>query len=171
MSIELGRVRRCAVRYGAFMGAVLTLCAATLPALAAGDRHAGYYYPPPATTEVYKARTLTLPDTGREVRLGFVVGMTQQMMRQPYPPQFVIFAKGDDAQKMIIVSLRDGYIDTLFRARALFAMLTSVARSTQFLIELGVAEFFTFFDLAKLLGFKKITISDGESFAHQIVIE
>ncbi|MFQ5959238.1 MAG: molybdopterin-guanine dinucleotide biosynthesis protein A [Alphaproteobacteria bacterium] len=159
------------MRYGVFLGVVLALCVATVAPAATADRHAGYYYPPPATTEVYKARTLTLPDTNREVRLGFIVGMTQQMLSQPYPPQFVIFAKGDDAEKLIIVSLRDGYIDTLYRGRALFAMLTSVARSTQFLIELGVAEFFTFFDLAKLLGFTRITISDGDTFAHQVDIE
>ena len=87
--------------------------------------------------------------------------MTQQMMAQAYPPQFAIFAKGDDAEKLIIVGLNDGYLNTLYRARAILAMLTSVARATRFMTDLGVADFFTFFDLAKLLGFKKITISDS----------
>ena len=68
---------------------------------------------------------------------------------------------------MIVVALGEGHIDTLYRARALFAMLTAAARSNRFLNELGVAEFFTFFDLAKLLGFSQITISDGDAFAHQ----
>ena len=163
---------RCGVRRRALPGVLAAmLVASATPAAAAADRHAGYYYPTPATTEVYQARALTLADAKREVRLGFVIGMTQQMLGRPYPPQFAIFAKGDGAQKLIIIGWRDGYLNTRFRARALFAMLTSAARSTQFLTELGVAEYFTFFDLAKLLGFTQITISDGNSFAHQVIIK
>ena len=163
------RARGLGVARRVLAGSVLALCAAA-PA-AAHDRHAGYYYPPPSTTEVYTARALTLADASREMRLGFVVGMTAKMASAPYPPQFVIFAKGEHAQKLIVVALGEGYIDTLYRARALFAMLTSAARSNPFLNELGVAEFFTFFDLAKLLGFTQITISDGDAFAHQVIIE
>jgi len=135
------------------------------------DRHAGYYYPPPESTETYVSRALTLEEAGRNTRLGFVVGITQQMMSRPYAPNFAIFAKGDEAEKLIIVSLRDGNLNTIYRARALFAMLTSIARTTRFLSDLGVADFFTFFDLAKLLGFTRITISDGANFAHQIIIQ
>jgi hypothetical protein len=34
-----------------------------------------------------------------------------------------------------------------------------------------VAEVFTFFDLLKILGFDQITISDGDGFAHQVLLE
>ena len=157
-----------APRRAALAGAALLLGAS---AAAAADRHVGYYYPPPATTETYTARTVTLPDAIRETRLGFVIGITQQTMGRPYPPRFVVFAKGDGAQKLIIVALEDDVLDTVYRARALFAMLTSIARTTPFLQELGLADFLTFFDLAKLLGFTQITISDGDAFAHQILLE
>ena len=50
-------------------------------------------------------------------------------------------------------------------------MLTSVARSSRFITEHGLQDFVTFFDLAKLLGFSQITISDGDAFAHQVIIE
>jgi hypothetical protein len=82
-----------------------------------------------------------------------------------------VFAKGDDAEKLLIVALKDGVIDTLYRARALLAMLTSVARGTPLFQELGVAETFTFFDLLKILGFTQLTISDGDAFAHQVKVE
>ena len=157
-----------APRRAALAGAALLLGAS---AAAAADRHAGYYYPPPATTETYTARTVTLPDANRETRLGFVIGITQQTMGRPYPPRFAVFAKGDGAQKLIIVALEDDVLDTVYRARALFAMLTSIARTAPFLQELGLADFLTFFDLAKLLGFTQITISDGDAFAHQILLE
>ncbi len=170
MQVLVLGVRRLA-SLGALSGLAVAMCVALATPARAGDRHAGYYYPPPATTEIYNARSLTLPDASRETRLGFVIGMTQQMLSQAYPPQFSVFAKGEEAQKLIIVGLNDGYLDTLFRARAVLAMLTSVARATRFMTELGVAEFFTFFDLVKLLGFTQITISDGDTFAHQIILK
>ena len=47
-------------------------------------------------------------------------------------------------------------------------MLTAVARGTPFFQEQPDADRFSFFDLAKLLGFEKITYTDGADFAHQI---
>ncbi len=155
--------------YGLLAAAMLLSCLAA-PA-AAADRHAGYYYPEPATRETYKARTLTLGEASREMRIGFIVTLTNKMLSQPYPPGFAVFVKGAEAEKLIIVALRDDFLDTLYRARALFAMLTSVARSSRFIIEHGLQDFVTFFDLAKLLGFSQITISDGDAFAHQVIVE
>jgi len=137
----------------------------------AEDRHAGYYYPVPQTSETYPARSQTLPDSDRTRRIGFVVQLTKQILDHPYPPDFAVFAKGDEAEKMLIVALREDVIDTLYRARALLAMLTSVARATPLFAQLGGEETFTFFDLLKILGFSQLTISDGESFAHQVTIE
>ena len=144
-----------------------------MPAAAAGaaERHAGYYYPPPGSTETYTARTITIADADRKMRLGIIIGITRNMLSRPYAPGLVIFAKGDEAEKLIIVALKDDYIDTLYRARALLAQLTSIARTTPLLQELGLADFLTFFDLVKLLGFTQITISDGDTFAHRIILE
>ena len=136
-----------------------------------GDRHAGYYYPPPQTTEVYESQADTLPDTSLVRRVGFVTGMTKQILGADYSPTYAIFAKGDEGDKMIIVSVVEGYYDTLYRMRALLATLTAVARLTPFLRENAVVEEATFLDLLKLLGFRQLTVSDGKSFAHQIIIE
>ena len=137
----------------------------------AADRHAGYYYPPPQTIEVYKARAQTLPEADRSLRIRFVTGVTNETLQRPFPPTAAMFAKGAEGQKLIIVALEDGRIDTLYRARAIFANLTAVARTTPIFQEFGVDDFFTFFDLAKMLGFEQITISDGRDFAHQVLLE
>ena len=105
------------------------------------------------------------------MRIGFVTGMTAQQLSASYPPPLAIFAKGEQAQKLLIVSLSDNGFHTLFQARALLAQLTSVARASDLFRDMGVEDFFTFFDLAKLLGFELITISDGDTFAHQVLIE
>ena len=137
----------------------------------AADRHAGYYYPIPATTEVYTARAATLPEVNRKRRILFVTELTNQMLSGRYPPQFAIFAKGEHAQKIIIPGLYDGGYNTMYRMRGLLAMLTAQARTTPIFREYEVEEVFTFFDLLKLLGFERLTVTDGDRFAHRIDIE
>ena len=143
-----------------------------LQALAGGDedRHAGYYYPEPVTEETYVARARTAPDSERGTRLGFVTALTKVSYDRAYPPTYAIFAKGTDAEKLIIVSMGEQGFRTLYQARALMAQMTAIARTTDLFRRLAVEDFFTFLDLLKLLGFEQLTLSDGETFSHQIVI-
>lgn len=138
---------------------------------AAEDRHAGYYYPEPQSSEVYTARVAALPETERGLRIGFVTGLTKQLVEGRYTPPYAIFAKGDQAEKLIIVGLIDNQLDTIYRARAVLANLTAAARVTPFFCDNAEVTEATFLDLLKLLGFQQLTISDGDSFAHQIAIE
>ncbi|MGH6954947.1 MAG: molybdopterin-guanine dinucleotide biosynthesis protein A [Alphaproteobacteria bacterium] len=140
-------------------------------ASAADDRHAGYYYPQAETEETYAARAEPLADASRRHRIGFVTNVTLEMLVRPYPPPFAVFAKGEEAEKLIIVALRDGALDTVYRARAQLAMLTASARVSDYFKEHRVDDLYTFFDLARLLGFTEITVSDGQSFAHRILLQ
>lgn len=154
------------------LGPALILALGLLsPAVAGADRHAGYYYPIPATSEVYEAHATTLPDANRKRRILFVTELTNQMLANPYPPPVAIFAKGAEAEKLIITSLyEDGY-NTMYRMRGLLAMLSARARVTPIFKEFEVQDLFTFFDLLKLLGFELVTVTDGDRFAHQIKIK
>ena len=136
----------------------------------AADRHAGYYYPKPEKIETYRARARELAKSSRANRLAFINGLTAGLNKRPYPPQYAVFAKGLDAQKMIIVSNFTGKLDTIYRARALLATLTAVARKSPIFQQFKVETILTFFDLAKMLGFKQITVSDGAEFAHQVIL-
>jgi hypothetical protein len=155
---------------------ILPLVAALLLSAAAaaqdeGDHHAGYYYPEPQTSETYRAEVQTLPGDSRLRRVAFITGVTAQLLKANYAPPYAIFAKGEEAEKMIIVALADGPMSTLYRARAVLANLTAMSRVTAFFREHTAEEDATFFDLLKLLGFKQLTISDGDTFAHQVTIE
>jgi|TARA_B100002003_G_scaffold146842_1_gene135930 hypothetical protein len=134
----------------------------------AQDRHAGYYYPPIGSEEVYHARTPVMDNASREMRIGFVVAQTNRQQQRNYAPRFAIFAKGDEAEKLIILGLDGDSFDTLYRARAMLAQMTASARGSALFRNLAVEDLFTFFDLAKMLGFSKITVSDGKSYAHRI---
>ncbi|HJP23075.1 MAG TPA: molybdopterin-guanine dinucleotide biosynthesis protein A [Alphaproteobacteria bacterium] len=137
----------------------------------AEDRHEGYYYPAPGSREIYQVRAAALNKSGRQMRVGFITALGRQQVERPYAPRYAIFAKGDEAEKMIIVSLERGYLHTLYQARGLLAQLTAIARASPLFQQIGVQDYFTFFDLAGLLGFRRITISDGDTFAHQISLQ
>ena len=167
-------MRMNAMRVGCLRGRVWALALALLLAgapLGAADRHSGYYYPEPQSAETYRARAETFADSDRKRRIFFVTELTNQMMTNPYPPPFAIFAKGEHAQKLIITALYDDGYNTLYRMRGLLAILTARARATPIFQDFEVQDVFTFLDLLKLLGFEQVTVTDGEHFAHRIWIE
>lgn len=172
-------MRRNAWRTGWILaGALGGLLMLAAPALAAEDpernvdeKHTGFYYPEPEVVESYGPRAETLPEANRSLRIGFVTGLTHSQLAKPVRPGIAIFAKGDEAQKLIIVALEEGYIDTLYRTRAFFAMMTAVARTLPIFEQHGVEEWFTFYDLCKMLGFELITFTNGKDFAYQVELK
>ena len=135
------------------------------------SNHEGYYYPKPQTVEHVVSAVVTLPESDQTRRQAFVIGMTKELLDGKYAPGFAIFAKGSKSEKLIIVGMIDGQLNTVYRARALLAELTSVARATAFFQQNTQPEASTFFDFMKLLGFHQITITDGRNFAHQVVVD
>ena len=57
-----------------------------------------------------------------------------------------------------------------YRVRALLATMTTVARKSPIFKQFKVEIILTFFDLVKMLGFKQITISDGDKFSYQVLL-
>mgnify|MGYP000143909031 CR=1 FL=1 len=140
------------------------------PAQDKADRYVGYYYPKPAAIETYKARAAVLPGANRKRRIAFIVAVVNERLQRPYPPAYSLFPKGGRAHKLIIVSNLPGQPNTIYRVRALLATMTSVARSLPIFRDHSVEDDFTFLDLMKMLGFESVTVSDGESFTHQIIL-
>lgn len=137
---------------------------------AADDRHAGYYYPDPEVQETYEGRTYVLPEASRRTRVGFVTAVTAAISARPYKPDFIAFAKGTDAEKLIIVGLDDGRYNTMYRIRALLASLTAMARTAPLFAEMPDVDNLTFLDLCQAMGFVQVTVSDGARLTYQILI-
>lgn len=135
------------------------------------NRHAGYYYPHPQTQERYRARVPIVQEADRRTRVAFTTGLTTQMLGAPSAPRFAIFAKGDRAEKLIIVGLTDDAFNTIYRLRALLAMLTAYSRSTPAFQGHPYPENLTFLDLIYLIGFEEVTVSNGRDVAHRIELE
>ncbi|MEH6404304.1 MAG: hypothetical protein V7750_13080 [Sneathiella sp.] len=150
----------------------VTLTAGNIASVAqvSGDRYVGYYYPAPQRIEVYCARVSPLADVDKKRRVGFIIGIKSGMTRQSYESPYAVFSKGGLAEKLLIISKRDGHLDTVYRARALLADLSTSARSTPVFTKTGAAEELTFLDLITMLGFRSVTLSDGNNFAHQVLL-
>ncbi|MEN0040122.1 MAG: hypothetical protein AAF764_02175 [Pseudomonadota bacterium] len=142
---------------------------ASVPA-AASDSHAGYYYPDPNTREVYVSPLQPLPLADRRSRVGLTVGLNAQQLKLGYNPGYHIFAKGAEAEKLIIVATGPDHYNTLFRMRGLLAALTSQARNSPLFQNMQTPENLNFLDLCRLAGFTQVTVSDGDTFAHRIAL-
>jgi hypothetical protein len=146
--------------------------AAATPATPPGeDRYIGYYYPKPTSTEVFESQMQTIATMDRPQRIQFVTVVSQGTIQAAYRVPYAVFAKGDKADKMIIVGMQAGELNTVYRMRALLANMTTMSRLSPFFQEKTVAEDATFFDLLKLLGFSSVTITDGEKTTHQVTIK
>jgi hypothetical protein len=146
----------------------LAVLAVTVGSVAAEDRHAGYYYPKLTSTEEYVARSKPLDVYDRKARLAFADQLMLQVLGKSYPPPFVFYAKGERAEKAILVAVSGDFAATLYRMRAFLALMTTLARQTELFKEFKVEDLFTFFDHLRILGFEQLTVSDGKDFAHQI---
>ncbi|CAN5907476.1 hypothetical protein BH11PSE3_BH11PSE3_16780 [soil metagenome] len=140
-------------------------------AVATDDRYIGYYYPKPTSTEVFESSLQTIDGVDRAQRIQFTTVVSQGTIQSAYRVPYAVFAKGDKADKMIIVGMQQGELNTVYRMRALLANMTTMSRLSPFFQERTVAEDATFFDLLKLLGFRELTITDGEKATHQVTIK
>lgn len=151
--------------------AALALLAAGIGSVAAKDKREGYYYPPVSSEEVFVRSIASPPPADRAIRTNFINEITKAQLAAPANPRFVIYAKGGSAEHMIIIALDDEIFRTLYRARAQLAQLTANARGTDFFRASNFQFVATWFDLAKMLGFEDIVISDGDTWSHRILLQ
>ena len=135
------------------------------------DRYIGYYYPKPTSTETFESTLQTIAGVDRPQRVQFVTVISQGTLQSAYRVPYAVFVKGEKADKLIVVGLQRGELDTIYRQRALLANMTTMARLSPFFQEHTVAEDATFFDLLKLLGFTSVTVTDGEKSTHQVIVK
>ena len=144
---------------------------AAAPKVAGEDRYIGYYYPKPTATETFESTMQTIAGAERAQRIQFVTVVSQGTIQSAYRVPYAVFAKGEKADRMIIVGMQQGELNTIYRMRALLANMTTMSRLSPFFQERTVAEDATFFDLLKLLGFNQLTVTDGEKLTHQVTIK
>src|SRR3990167_4447447 len=158
---------------------VVTLAVAAAPVLAqpakpapAGeDKYVGYYYPKPTTVENYTSPMQRIAGAERQQRVQFITVVSQGTIQSAYRVPYAVFVKGDKAEKMIVVGLQNGELNSIYRIRAILANMTTMSRLSPFFQERTVAEDANFFDLLKMLGFTQLTVTDGDKLSYQVNIK
>ncbi len=145
--------------------------AAATPAPAGEDRYIGYYYPKPTSTEIFESSMQTIAGTTRTQRIQFVTVVAMGTLQSAYRVPYAVFAKGEKGDKLIIIGMQPGEMNSIYRMRGVLANMTTMSRLSPFFQERTVAEDATFFDLLKLLGFASVTITDGDKLTHQVTIK
>ena len=160
-----------AKKFALCVAAAVLLAVAPLAAQTAEDRYVGYYYPPPTSSETFESRLQTIAGIDRASRVQFATTVAQGALQAPYRVPYAVFAKGAAADRLIVVGLQPGELGTIYRMRAQLANMTTQARVSPFFQERTIAEDATFFDLLKILGFRMLTITDGDKLTHQVTIK
>lgn len=149
----------------------LALAACLAAGAALAEEREGYYYPPVGSQESFSRTLAQTPPADRTVRIAFVTQVTKNQLESPAPPRYALFAKGDDADELIIVALDDDVFSTLFRARAVMAQLSAPARATEFFVRNELSDVATFYDMLKIMDFDHLTLSDGKTWSHRVEFE
>ncbi|MDW3183692.1 MULTISPECIES: hypothetical protein [unclassified Roseobacter] len=139
--------------------------------VAAQDRYVGYYYPDVTSEETFDRVVRDGGGAGKPVRIDFVNVLTSAQLESPESPRFVFFAKGEDADTLILIALDDEVFSTLYRARAIMAQLTVAVRQGGFFQQEELQYVATFYDLLQLMHFEELVISDGEDWTHKVTFE
>ncbi|WP_300031990.1 hypothetical protein [uncultured Roseobacter sp.] len=137
-------------------------------AVAAEDRYVGYYYPEVTSEETFDRVIRATQGAGKAVRVDFVNVLTTAQLEAPESPRFVFFAKGSDADTLILTALDDDVFSTIYRARALMAQLTVSVRKGGFFRQEDLQYVATFYDLLQLMQFNELLITDGETWTHRV---
>ena len=123
----------------------------SVPAMAQDDLSVGYYYPEITSQETF-TRVLGLDfKASAKLRSTFVTAITKSRFESPANPNYVIFAKGTQPQKLVIVALDDDVFKTLYRARAVLAQLSSNLRAGLFKDDENLRVAGTFYDLMQIM--------------------
>ena len=148
---------------------LIAACLIVLAGIAsAQDKYVGYYYPEIGSEETFSRVIANAPSAGKDVRVNFVTTVTKAQLEAPESPRFVLFTKGGKSDTLIMIALDDEIFKTLYRARALMAQLTSNIRGTAFFRQQNLDVTGTFYDMLQLMSFKRLVISDGENWSHQV---
>ena len=139
---------------------------------AEGKELAGYqFYPTPKGIENYKSRRRVLSNTQNKTRIVFVNNILRSFFQRGAQERVLVFAKGKNAENMIIMDSVDGNLSTIFKVRAFIEVLPVLLRNTPIYRKFKNNEIPPFLDLAKMNGFKTVTFTDGDKYSYKFILK
>jgi len=150
----------------------MALCVtATSLSASSAEKYVGYYYPEVTSHELFDRVIQESPPAIHDIRVEFATMLSLSQHDAPYPPSYAAYAKGSEADTLIITGLNDDVFKTLYRARAIMARTSSTLRASDFFLSQGLQYDATFYDMLQILEFRRLILTDGETWAHEVRFE
>lgn len=127
----------------------------------------GMYYPQVSSVETPDIRFGSMAGVGPRERQFFVdqVNLAASTPGRSFP--IVAQAVGEDRETLVFVHLDTESPMTPYLARGILARMTSITRSAPAITEMGLSSEFDVYNMAAMLGFSRVLVTDGRDFAHQ----
>lgn len=133
----------------------------------------GWFYPPVKATEVRPVRFGMMSGAGPAQRQYFTDRVNMETSGRGLTAPLVVQSVGEEHD--VLVLMVSGFHEPLtpYISRGLLARMTSVVRFTPTITEMGLSQELDVYDVASVLGFKQIVVTDGRSaaFATDLVAE
>ena len=129
------------------------------------------FYPTPKVIENYKSRRRVLTSTQNKTRIAFVNNILRAFIHRDAKERVFVFAKGKNAENMIIMDSVNGNLNTIFKVRAFIEVLPVLLRNSPIYRKFKNSEIPPFLDLAKMNGFKTITFTDGDKYSFRFILK
>lgn len=126
----------------------------------------GVYFPAITSTETPTVRFPKLAGVGPQQRSVVVDQLNVAVATNGGVFPIVVQAVGEDRATLALTYMHTDSAMTPYIARAILARLTSLVRFLPAVTELGVSSEIDVYNMASVLGFDQIIVSDGRGFAH-----
>lgn len=127
----------------------------------------GIYYPTVTISDQPEIRFGPVLGAGPQERQFFVDQINRAAMTSETEIALTVQAVGTENQTLLFMPLgRDG-TPTPYIAKAMLARMTSVLRVAPAIMEMGVSQEMDVYNMAAILGFERIIVTDGRGFAYQ----
>ncbi len=128
---------------------------------------AGVFFPQATSVETPAIRFPPMEGVGKQQRGLFVDQLNLAATTQGRAIPIIVQAVGDGSETLVFLYLDAQGPMTPYLARGILARLTSITRFSPVISEMGLSGEIDVYNMAAVLGFKRIIVTDGRDFAHE----
>lgn len=127
----------------------------------------GLYYPKVTVSEQPEIRFGPILGAGPQERQFFVDQINRASTTSERDIAIVVQAVGTENKTLLLMPLGREGRPTAYIAKAMLARITSVLRFAPAITEMGISQEVDVYNMAAIMGFERIVVTDGRAFAYQ----
>lgn len=131
----------------------------------------GRFFPPVADTEIHATSYGVMVDAGPLQRQFFTDRINMETSSRGQMAPIVVQSTGEKREVLVLMVPGGEQGLTPYIARALLARTTSIIRFAPLVSEMGMSDQLDVYDVAAVLGFKQVVVTDGRDVAYVTKLE